>query len=100
MPILLDLHFADGTKEHVRIPAEIWRRSPEHVSKLLIRDKKIDQIVVDPYWETADTDTSNNYWPARAVPSRIELYKRDHGDDSMMERYNEELDTDDKNAEE
>ncbi|OIM98218.1 aminopeptidase [Idiomarina sp. MD25a] len=100
MPILLDLHFADGTKEHVRIPAEIWRRSPEHVSKLLIRDKKIDQVVVDPYWETADTDTSNNYWPARAVPSRIELYKRDHGDDSMMERYNEELDTDDKNAEE
>ena len=100
MPILLDLHFTDGIKEHVRIPAEIWRRSPEHVSKLLIRDKKIDQIVVDPYWETADTDTSNNYWPARAVPSRIELYKRDHGDDSMMERYNEELDTDDKNAEE
>ena len=100
MPILLDLHYADGTKEHVRIPAEVWRRSPEHVSKLLIRDKTIEQVVVDPYWETADTDTSNNFWPARAVPSRIELYKRNRGDDSMMERYNEELDTDDENAEE
>jgi len=94
MPILLDLHYEDGSKEHVRIPAEIWRRSPEQVSKLLIRDKTIKEIVLDPYWETADVDTTNNYWPARPVPSRIELFKRGDRDNSMMEDYDEELKTD------
>ncbi|MDV6327257.1 M1 family metallopeptidase [Idiomarina sp. Sol25] len=93
MPILLDLHFEDGSKEHVRIPAEVWRRSPQKVSKLLIRDKTLTQVVVDPNWETADVDTSNNYWPARAVPSRIELFKREDRNKSMMEDYNEELES-------
>ncbi|MDV6315864.1 M1 family metallopeptidase [Idiomarina sp. HP20-50] len=91
MPILLDLHYEDGSKEHVRIPAEVWRRSPKSVSKLLIRDKTLQQVVVDPNWETADVDTTNNYWPARAIPSRIELFKRDDRKKSMMEDYNEEL---------
>jgi len=93
MPILLDLHFEDGSKEHVRIPAEVWRRSPESVSKLLIRDKTLTQVVVDPNWETADVDTSNNYWPAKAVPSRIELFKREDRNESMMEDDNEELES-------
>jgi len=96
MPILLDLHYEDGSKEHVRIPAEIWRRSPEQVSKLLIRDKTLTQVVIDPNWETADVDTTNNYWPARAVPSRIELFKRDDRKDSLMERYDEKLKSDDE----
>ncbi|ATZ73814.1 aminopeptidase [Idiomarina sp. X4] len=96
MPILLDLHYEDGSKEHVRIPAEIWRRSPEQVSKLLIRDKTLTQVVVDPNWETADVDTTNNYWPARAIPSRIELFKRDDRKDSLMERYDEKLKSDDE----
>jgi hypothetical protein len=96
MPILLDLHYEDGSKEHVRIPAEIWRRSPEEVSKLLIRDKTLTQVVVDPNWETADVDTTNNYWPARAIPSRIELFKRDDRKDSLMERYDEKLKSDDE----
>ncbi|MCJ8316962.1 M1 family metallopeptidase [Idiomarina sp.] len=96
MPILLDLYYEDGSKEHVRIPAEIWRRSPEQVSKLLIRDKTLTQVVVDPNWETADVDTTNNYWPARAVPSRIELFKRDDRKDSLMERYDEKLKSDDE----
>lgn len=96
MPILLDLHYEDGSKEHVRIPAEIWRRSPEQVSKLLIRDKTLTQVVVDPNWETADVDTTNNYWPARAVPSRIELFKRNDRKDSLMERYDEKLKSDDE----
>ncbi|MCA1767510.1 MAG: M1 family metallopeptidase [Idiomarina sp.] len=93
MPILLDLHYEDGSKEHVRIPAEVWRRSPESVSKLLIRDKTLTQVVVDPNWETADVDTDNNYWPARAIPSRIELFKREDRNKSMMEDYNQELES-------
>ncbi|WP_448213724.1 M1 family aminopeptidase [Colwellia sp. MEBiC06753] len=89
MPILLDITYVDGSKEHVRIPAEIWRRSPTKVSKLFIRDKEIKEIALDPNWETADTDTTNNYWPARPVMSRFELYKQKKQD--MMRDYNVEL---------
>jgi hypothetical protein len=89
MPIILDITYTDGTTEHLKLPAEIWRRNPDQVSKLLIREKEIKEVVVDPYWETADTDINNNYWPRRIIKSRFELYKRKKED--MMRDYNEKL---------
>ncbi|WP_448556703.1 M1 family metallopeptidase [Thalassotalea montiporae] len=89
MPIILDITYADDSTEQVRIPAEIWRRTPEKVSKLLIRDKEIKAIALDPNWETADVDVNNNYWPARPIQSRFDLFKRKKKD--MMRDYNEEL---------
>lgn len=78
MPILLELNYADGTKEQRMIPAEIWRRNSRHVEKLIITDKNkpIQSISVDPNWETADVDIANNYYPRRIMESRIETYKR------------------------
>ena len=89
MPIILDLTFADNTVERVTLPAEIWRRNSKKVSKLLIRDKELTAIAIDPNWETADVDVNNNYWPARPIKSRFELYKRKK--DDMMRDYNVEL---------
>jgi len=99
MPILLDITYADNTKESLRIPAEIWRKNAKTVSKLLVRDKEITAIAVDPNWETADVDVNNNYWPARPIKSRFELYKRKK--DDMMRDYNKELKSlnDDKDSE-
>ncbi|WP_206486482.1 M1 family metallopeptidase [Thalassotalea sp. G2M2-11] len=94
MPILLDLTFADGTTEHVRIPAEIWRKNTDKVSKLFITEKELTAIALDPNWETADTDVNNNYWPARPIKSRFELYKRKKKD--MMRDYNVELKSDEE----
>ncbi len=97
MPIILDLTFADNTVERVTLPAEIWRRNSKKVSKLLIRDKEITAIAIDPNWETADVDVNNNYWPARPIKSRFELYKRKKKD--MMRDYNVKLKSaDDKDA--
>ncbi|WP_286232925.1 M1 family metallopeptidase [Thalassotalea sediminis] len=78
MPIILELSFEDGSKEMMRIPAEIWRRSPKAVSKLIVteKDKNLVSITVDPRWETADVDVENNHYPRRIIPSRIESYKR------------------------
>ncbi|HCG87372.1 MAG TPA: aminopeptidase, partial [Alteromonas macleodii] len=58
MPIILELTFEDGTKEEMRIPAEIWRRTPKAVSKLIVtdKDKELVSVTVDPHWETADVD--------------------------------------------
>lgn len=77
MPIILELEFADGSKESMRIPAEIWRRTPKAVSKLIVtdKDKELVSVTVDPRWETADVDVENNFYPRRIIPSRIEAYK-------------------------
>ncbi|MBA6392058.1 M1 family metallopeptidase [Colwellia sp. BRX10-3] len=89
MPIILAVTYADNTVERVTLPAEIWRRNSKVVSKLLVREKEITAIAIDPNWETADVDVSNNYWPARPIKSRFDLYKRKKKD--MMRDYNVEL---------
>ena len=67
MPIILKLEYEDGSNEEVRIPAEIWRMQNEilekTVSKVLVTNKSVKKIVLDPNSETADTDVSNNVWP-------------------------------------
>ncbi|WP_371189645.1 M1 family metallopeptidase [Thalassotalea maritima] len=79
MPILLDLTYADGSTESMHIPAEIWRRSPKAVSKLIVteRDKQLVSVTVDPHWETADVNVENNHYPRRIIESRIEAFKRE-----------------------
>ena len=91
MPIILDITYADGSVEHMKIPAEIWRKNSKKVSKLLIRDKEITAIALDPNWETADVDVNNNYWPARPIKSRFEIYKRKKNKKDMMRDYNKKL---------
>ncbi|MEH8022319.1 M1 family metallopeptidase [Rheinheimera metallidurans] len=77
MPILLQLHYTDGTSEEQYIPAEIWRRSPKAVNKLVVtaKDKVLKEAIVDAQWLTADVDVENNYYPRRIIPSRVEAYK-------------------------
>ncbi len=79
MPIILQFEFEDGSKEVKRIPAEIWRRDNFNVSKVFMFDKKVSQITLDPFYETADTDMNNNYWPPKIEPSRFKLYKSKYG---------------------
>lgn len=75
MPIIIDATFADGSVERHVYPAEIWRRSPKAVKKLLVSDKDLVSVEVDPRWETADVDVDNNHYPRKIIPSRIETYK-------------------------
>jgi len=79
MPLILKFEFADGTEEIQRIPAEIWRRNNEEVSKVFMFDKVVKQITLDPLYETADTDFNNNFWPEKKQPSRFQLYKSRFG---------------------
>jgi hypothetical protein len=78
MPIILELTFADGSIENQYIPAEIWRRTPKAVNKMIItdKDKELVSVTIDPRWETADVDISNNHYPRQIIPSRIEAYKK------------------------
>lgn len=102
MPILLQTTYADGSTEMLNIPAEIWRRNAHSVSKLIITDKPVQEFAVDPNWETADVDISNNYYPRRMIESRIEAFKsqrnRDHISRDLMQEAKTELKTDSKKA--
>ena len=75
MPVIVQLEFADGTKEEHRIPAEVWRMNEKQFSKVFISDKELVRVHLDPHLETADIDRSNNHWPPQHVPSRFELFK-------------------------
>ena len=78
MPILLELEYEGGKRQEHYIPAEIWRRSPKSVSKLIVTSKgdKLKSVVVDSGWETADVDVENNHYPREIIPSRIEAFKK------------------------
>lgn len=75
MPIILQLNYTDGSSEVVYIPAEIWKQRADKISKVLVSKKELQEIILDPYLETADTDRNNNYFPARTQPTRFELYQ-------------------------
>lgn len=93
MPIIVQFQYIDDTKETHYIPAEIWRKNSEQISKVFVSEKEVKQIVLDPYLETADTDRSNNYYPEQEQKSRFELYKYkasrwDQNGENPMQRAN------------
>ena len=75
MPIIVEFAFADGTKETKRIPAQIWRKNENKVTKVFYTNKKAVSIKLDPMRETADIDETNNSWPNVSEPSKFTLFK-------------------------
>lgn len=73
MPLLVELNYEGGKKELVEIPAEIWRRDKNRVSKLFMTKHKIDHIQLDPGRDTADAGTADNRWPRAAEKRRFTL---------------------------
>lgn len=96
-PLPLTLNFADGTTEDMMVPAEIWRRDSNRVSKLIVRDKRIDSILLDPSHQTADADYSNNGYPQSIVTDRMTLAKGNSTRRSMMANMLRELSSDKAN---
>ncbi|MFZ9028654.1 MAG: M1 family metallopeptidase, partial [Crocinitomicaceae bacterium] len=86
MPLILQFNYVDGTKEVVRIPAEIWRRHEDKVSKVFILDKEVESVRLDPFLETADTDLGNNSWPHEKQNSRFELFQQKRSRENPMQR--------------
>jgi len=85
MPIILNVAYEDGTKEVIRLTAEIWRKNAKKITRMLITDKRVKSVEVDPFQETADTDRNNNYFPRRIEKSRFELFKAKEPRNMMKE---------------
>jgi len=88
MPLIYEIVYKDGRKELERIPAEIWKMGETKVTKVIVSDTEIEEIILDPYLETADIDTSNNYYPKRATETKFEVFKRKRtgGTENPMQR--------------
>jgi hypothetical protein len=86
MPVIFEIEYADGTREELRIPAEIWRYNNWAVSKLIMTPKEIRSITLDPHLETADTDLSNNYFPRRPIKSRFQLFREQQAQPNLMQQ--------------
>jgi len=79
MPVILEFTFTDGTKVEERIPVEIWRKNDKEITKVFFYEKEVSGVVLDPYFEVADVDRNDNYWPQRLSPSRFEVFKQRTG---------------------
>lgn len=88
-PLPLRIDYADGESEELMIPAEIWRRDADRVTKVFIRDREITGISFDPQRRTADANELDNHWPRRITPSRFQLYKESEAPNPMR-RYDED----------
>ena len=95
MPVLLELTYKDGSKQSLRLPAEVWKNNPHRITTRVMSPKELVSVQVDPNWETADTDMDNNVFPRRIIPSRLEVYQaRRSGKPNLMQRMDKAVDRD------
>ncbi len=75
MPLIVEYTYADGSKENMTYPPEIWRMNDREYKRVLATQKELVGILVDPNAETADIDVTNNSWPKKEVEPDFELFK-------------------------
>jgi len=90
-PLPLLITYEDGETQEIMLPAELWRRSPEKVTKLLVLENPVTSIELDVAHQTADADYSNNAFPPKMLKSRLEVYKSNYKAKNMMSEMIEEL---------
>jgi aminopeptidase N len=97
MPVILKMDFTDGSTETVRIPAEVWRHNQKNVTWQYVTQKTLARAEIDPLWETADADRSNNIFAGRIEPKTLGIETpaetRDRMRDSDLKVSPDSLDT-------
>lgn len=75
MPLIVQYKYKDGSVENIKYPAQIWRKNDKSVKKVISSNKELVKVTVDPKFETADIDTSNNTWPKESQASQFDKFK-------------------------
>ena len=75
MPLIVEYSYADGTKERVTYPVQLWRKNEASVKKVIASDKELVGVNVDPDLETADVNADNNSWPKKESTSDFDKFK-------------------------
>ncbi len=75
MPVILQFNYRDGSSEIKRMPSEIWRYNENEVTKVFVLEKEIENVVLDPFKETADVNDENNHYPPKEEKSNFQKAK-------------------------
>jgi hypothetical protein len=73
MPFVLRVVYGDGSREDLRIPAQIWAADANRATKLLMTSKTVASLELDPDDGLFDADRANNAWPPRLEPENFQL---------------------------
>ena len=84
MPLPLRFEYANGETENLMIPAEIWRGSPDQVTRMILSTEAIVAVELDPQLRIADVDMGNNRFPQEIQRSRLELYRDSNPQRNLM----------------
>ena len=91
-PVLLEITDIEGNKERHNLPAEIWKKNAQKIHKLLITDKKIVKVSIDPDQESPESDFTNNSWPREIQTKPFTLKARKNIGNPMREAQREKDD--------
>jgi len=72
-PVVIETTLEDGSRDELRVPAEIWRKGAKKITKLVLTQQPAVAFALDPHLETADADLSNNAWPPKIDETRVRL---------------------------
>jgi aminopeptidase N len=59
LPLEMDVTFADGSTERIRLPVEMWNQGPRFAYRVRAA-KRVTRVLVDPRGVLPDTDRANN----------------------------------------
>jgi hypothetical protein len=85
MPVVMQITWADGSVEELRLPAEVWMDDSTRFTKLVVAEQEIQKIVVDPHVEMADANPDDNTWPRRAVEATFQLQSPERDPNRMQD---------------
>ena len=74
-PVIIQWTYKDGSTEIEKLPAEIWRKNENEITKVFSKSREVASVTIDPDKMTADIDTGNNHFPKKATPSKFEQFK-------------------------
>jgi hypothetical protein len=64
----MELTFEDGTKQRVKLPADVWRANELKFTYGFFTDKTVAQVVIDPDEAYTDVERANNTWRKPGTP--------------------------------
>ena len=75
MPVTIEWVYKDGSTEIDTLPSEVWRRNEYEIKRTFVKSKEVSQVNLDPNFEFADTNRSNNQFPNKEKVSDFEKFK-------------------------
>ncbi len=77
MPVILKLNWKDGSSEILRLPVQVWMTNEERFAKLVVSDKELASVEMDPFQEIPDIDRANDTWPRKPAEVKpIKLFRQ------------------------